>query len=140
MDSTDCLFCKIVRGEIPAERMYEDGETVAFLDIRPNNPGHTLVIPKEHAANIYEISEGSLCAVMRAAKRLAVAVKQGVSADGVNIAMNNDSAAGQVIFHAHVHVIPRFANDGYAHWPQRAYAEGEAAEVAAKIRAALSNA
>ena len=134
---TSCLFCKIASGEISSEKVYEDAHTFAFLDIRPNNPGHTLVIPKAHAPNLYEISEESLSATMAVVKKVAIAAKKAMGADGINIAMNNDPAAGQVIFHAHVHVIPRFADDGYRHWPQKSYKEGEAAEVASKIRAHL---
>lgn len=134
---TDCIFCKIIRGDIPAHKVYEDADTLAFLDIKPNNPGHTLVIPKVHSQNLYDMSDHSLAAVMRTAQKVAVAIKKAVGADGINLAMNNESAAGQVVLHPHVHVIPRFAEDGYRHWPQKQYKEGEAEVIAAKIKAAL---
>lgn len=134
----DCLFCKIVAGEIPSHTVYEDADTMAFLDIHPNNPGHSLVIPKRHSENLYDMDDHALAAVMRAVQKVARAIKAAVQADGVNIAMNNETAAGQVIFHPHMHVIPRFAEDGYKHWPQRTYKEGEAEEIAKKIRSALA--
>lgn len=134
----NCIFCKIVRGEISSHKVYEDEATFAFLDIRPNNPGHTLVIPKEHTPNIYEISEETFEAVTKTAKKVAIAVKRGVQADGINIGMNNDKAAGQIIFHAHIHVIPRFETDGFKHWTQKEYKQGEAEEVKAKILEALN--
>lgn len=134
----DCIFCKIARKEIPSETVYEDADTLAFLDIKPNNPGHTLVIPKKHSQNLYDMDDHSLAAVMRTAQKVAKAIKKAVAADGINLAMNNESAAGQVIFHPHIHVIPRFAEDGYRHWPQKSYKEGEAAAIAEKIRAAIS--
>lgn len=133
----DCLFCKIIAGEIPSERVYEDADTLAFLDIHPNNPGHSLVIPKRHSENLYDMDDHSLAAVMRTAQKVAKAIRAAVAAEGINLAMNNESAAGQVIFHPHIHVIPRFKEDGYRHWPKKQYAEGEAAEIAAKIRAQL---
>ncbi len=133
-----CVFCKIVAREIePPARLYEDTDTLAFLDIQPNNPGHTLVIPKKHLENLYEMDDHALAAVMRTAQKMARAIKAAVGADGINLAMNNESAAGQIVFHAHLHVIPRFREDGYRHWPQKSYKEGEAAEIASKIRTQL---
>jgi len=134
---SDCIFCKIASKEIPSEVLYEDANTLAFLDTKPNNPGHTLVVPKTHAANIYNINDVSLTAMMQTVQRMSIAVKKAMAADGINIIMNNDKAAGQIIFHAHVHVIPRFADDGYKPWPQKTYKDGEAATVAEKIRAVL---
>ncbi len=133
-----CLFCKLVEGEVPSMRVYEDEDTLAFLDIKPNNPGHTLVIPKKHSENLYDMDDHSLATVIRTVQKVAKAIKAAVGADGINLAMNNEPAAGQVIFHPHIHVIPRFKEDGYRHWPQRSYKEGEAAEIAEKIRACLS--
>lgn len=133
----DCIFCKIVAGKIPSDKVYEDVDTLAFLDIKPNNPGHTLVIPKKHSENIYNIDDRSLAATMRTVQRMAIALKKATAAEGINIAMNNEKVAGQIIFHPHFHVIPRFAEDGYRHWPKQDYKEGEAAEIAQKIRVAL---
>lgn len=134
----DCLFCKIAAGKVPADIVYEDGDTVAFLDIRPNNPGHALVIPRVHSPNIYDMSDESLETLMRTVKRVATAVKAGMQADGINISMNNDPAAGQMVFHTHVHIIPRFMDDGHTHWSHKKYEEGESKKVAEKIKRAFS--
>lgn len=138
MNMSDCLFCKIIRGEIPSFRVYEDDATLAFLDIRPVNPGHTLVIPKEHSKDVFDISKENWAAVTEAARTLAAALEKAVEADGVNIQMNNREHAGQVVEHAHVHLIPRKKGDGLKLWPQHPYLEGEAEAVAKKIRGALT--
>lgn len=134
----DCLFCKITRGEIPSAKVYEDGHSFAFLDINPVNPGHTLLVPKKHFANLYETPDETLKEISPTIKKLAVAVKKAVSADGINIGMNNDSAAGQLIFHAHFHIIPRHSEDGHKHWrSKRVYKDGEIGQTAEKIKANL---
>ncbi len=133
----DCLFCKIVRGEVPSQKIYEDEKTFAFLDIRPVNAGHTLVVPKNHATNIFDISPEDWAAVAETVRKLAIAIEKGVSADGVNIAMNNREHAGQVIHHPHVHIIPRFKGDGLKLMPQRSYETNEAESTAKKIRSTL---
>jgi histidine triad (HIT) family protein len=132
------IFEKIIAREIPAEILYEDEETLAFLDIAPNNPGHTLVVPKSHSRNLLDISEASWLAVMKTVRLLAPIIQKAVRADGINVAMNNEAAAGQVVFHTHVHIIPRHEGDGFTHFPAGAYEEGEAARVAESIRTALS--
>lgn len=137
MPETSCVFCKIIRGEISANKVYEDEDTLAFLDIKPNNPGHTLVIPKKHSENLYDMDDHHAAALMRTAQKIAVAVKKAMSADGINIAMNNEEAAGQIIFHPHMHVIPRFTEDGWSHSKRLQYKEGEAESVAQKIREAI---
>jgi histidine triad (HIT) family protein len=135
--ASDCIFCKIVAGEIPAEKVYEDADTLAFLDINPNNFGHTLVLPKEHFGNIFDLPENVFCAMQRTAQKIARALK-GTGAEGVNIISNNDSAAGQVVFHAHTHVIPRYADDGYRHWPQKKYeSDAHMKQTGEKIRTEL---
>ena len=135
----DCLFCKIASGTVPSARVYEDAHAVAFLDINPNNHGHTLLVPKDHARNILDIKEETLCAIMPALKKLSRAVKDAVDADGLNIAMNNEPAAGQIVLHAHIHIIPRFTTDGHRHFEKRPYKDaGEMNAVAEKIRTALA--
>ena len=134
---TDCIFCKIIRGEVPSPVIYEDDETFAFLSNGPDNPGHTLVIPKDHLENVYEMDEKHYGPMMQTVKKMAVAVKRGMNADGINVHMNNDGPAGQVVFHAHIHIIPRFIGDGLKHWPNGKYKEGEEEIVAKKIKAAL---
>jgi len=134
---SDCLFCKIIAGEIPSTKIYEDDNVFAFLDIAPVNPGHTLVIPKEHTPNIYEMSEKTLGYVMGVVKKLSSATKDALQADGINLEMNNDTVAGQVIFHAHLHVIPRFEGDGLKQWPGKSYEGSHQEEVAKKIKEKL---
>lgn len=103
-----CVFCKIARHEEPASRIYEDGEVLAFLDMRPVNEGHTLVIPRKHYENIYEIPDDEVACLFRIVKRLAGAVKESLKADGISVVQNNGRAARQVVFHFHVHIIPRY--------------------------------
>ncbi len=111
---------------------------LAFLDIHPVNIGHTLIVPKTHATNLYETPDETVAHMMRIVKKLSIAIKSAVLADGINIEMNNDSVAGQIIFHTHIHVVPRFLNDGFTHWNGvRGYRESEMAEVAKKISASL---
>ncbi len=112
----DCLFCKIARKEIPADIVYEDQDTMAFLDIRPINPGHTLLIPKKHSTNLYDTDDEVLRKLAPVLKKVAIAVKKAVNADGMNIGMNNEGAAGQIIMHPHFHIIPRSGTDGHRHW------------------------
>jgi histidine triad (HIT) family protein len=137
----DCLFCKIVAGEIPSSKVYEDEHTYAFLDINPTNIGHTLVIPKKHYENIYDLPQEDLHYVMSTVKKLALPIQTALKADGVNVIQNNGSAAGQIIFHSHTHIIPRFENDGFRHWPcERMYDDGEMDAVAEKIKNIYKNA
>ena len=133
----DNVFDKIIRREIPAEIVYEDEDTLAFFSINPNNPGHTLVIPKKSVRNIFDMDEATLMSVAKTVKKVAIAVKDATDAQGINIAMNNEPEAGQVVFHAHVHVIPRFENDGFKHFPQGEYDAEKSALIADKIRAQL---
>lgn len=132
------IFEKIIAKEIPANIIYEDTDTLAFLDIAPNNPGHTLVVPKTHSRNLLDISEDSWLAVMRTVYKIAPVIKAAVGADGINIAMNNEPAAGQVVFHTHVHLIPRHEGDGFKHFPQGEYQPGEAEMLREKIRDLLA--
>ena len=131
---SSCLFCRIIAGEIPAQKVYEDKHILAFLDIHPVNIGHTLVIPKTHHANIYETEDVTLAQMMAVVKKLSIAIKSALNADGINIEMNNDPVAGQIIFHSHIHIVPRFEGDGFRHWRgARDYHEGEMDEVAQVI-------
>lgn len=134
MTPEDCLFCKIAEGKIPSEKIYEDEHTFAFLDINPINPGHTLVIPKHHAENIMTIKKEDLAAVMETVRHLAPIIQRAVNADGINIGINNGSAAGQIIFHAHVHVMPRFEGDGHEHWQKKGLTKEAITEAGAAIR------
>ena len=107
----DCLFCKIVAGEIPATKVGEDERTVAFMDINPATRGHLLVVPREHSRDLLEIGDEDLAATTAAARRLAARVKERLGADGVNLMNSCGSAAWQTVFHFHMHVIPRYDDD-----------------------------
>jgi len=121
----DCLFCKIAKGDIPCSKIYEDDKMLAFLDIMPVNKGHALVIPKEHYEDIFQIPDYILAEMATMLKKVSTAVKHGVEADGINLLMNNHEAAGQVVPHAHFHVIPRHTGDGLQHWEQSEYETDE---------------
>ncbi len=122
----DCLFCKLVSGTVPiAAKLYENEDTLAFLDIHPINRGHTLVIPKAHHVNIYDTPGDVFQKVMETVHMLAPKIKQSVGAQGINIGINNDASAGQLVFHLHVHIIPRFDGDGHGSWHGNPYQEGE---------------
>jgi histidine triad (HIT) family protein len=134
----ECLFCKIIRGEVPSEKIYEDAQTYAFLDINPVNHGHTLVIPKTHAQDIRDISHDSFLSVMNTVWKLSSTIREALGADGINIAMNNGMHAGQLVDHVHLHIIPRFAGDGYTHWKGAPYNDGEVSQIAEKIKNLLN--
>jgi histidine triad (HIT) family protein len=107
--SGSCPFCNIVSGKAPASFVYEDATVLAFMDLNPASIGHTLVIPREHWENMYEIPEKALAEISPVIKRICVAVKKAVGADGISVLQLNGQAAGQVVMHFHVHVIPRFS-------------------------------
>jgi histidine triad (HIT) family protein len=107
----DCIFCKIVAGEVPAQIVAQDEQTLAFMDIAPATRGHALVIPKRHAQDLWEIEPSELVAVAAAAQRLALRVRDRLGADGVNLINSCRPEAWQTVFHFHIHVIPRYAGD-----------------------------
>lgn len=133
----DCLFCKIIRNEIGSVKIYEDDETLAFLDIHPNTRGHALVVPKDHVENIYGLPAETAARVMITVQKVAVALKNAIDADGINIVINNESAAGQVIWHSHTHIIPRFNEDKGYLGQKYTYISGEMEEIAEKVKAEL---
>jgi len=112
MSDRECIFCAIIEGKAPAEVVFEDEETLAFMDINPANPGHTLVIPRRHARNVYDLDEETAAAVMKATVRVARAIRSALQPDGLNLVQSNERAGGQDIFHFHVHIIPRWYGDG----------------------------
>ena len=132
----NCVFCKIARDEAQASRVYEDAEVMAFLDARPVNEGHTLVVSKKHYENIFEIPDEELGNLFKIVKKVASAVLQGESADGIRIVQNNGSAARQNIFHFHVHIIPEH-EDQESHWHRESPQQAELDKVAAKIRRSI---
>ncbi len=111
MTNPDCIFCQIIAGQIPSQKVYEDNEFVAILDIKPVSPGHTLLIPKTHCTDLFECPDELLATAGPVIKKLAAQLKAERRADGLNLAMNNGSAAGQIVPHAHIHLIPRFTGD-----------------------------
>jgi histidine triad (HIT) family protein len=132
------VFAKIVSREIPAAIVYEDAETLAFLDASPNTPGHTLVVPKKPVTNVFDADDETWTAVMRTVRTLAPVIRDAVGAQGVNINSNHEAAAGQEVFHLHIHIIPRFSDDGLKFdWPHRQFSAEETAAIADKIRDAL---
>lgn len=134
----DTVFMKIIRREIPAEIVYEDADTIAFLDVKPNVPGHTLVVPKKLAENIFDVDDETLVAVMRTIRKIVPAVCDAVGAHGVHINSNHGEAAGQIVPHIHFHIIPRHDRSEFSFWPQSEYPAGDATAIAEKIRAELS--
>lgn len=133
----DCIFCKIVRGEIPAHKVYEDDRFLAFLDIAPVNPGHTLIIPKEHFADLNSMPEDLVADSATLAQKLAPKIVAAVGAQSFNLTMNVGKLAGQAVTHAHWHIMPRFEGDGYELWHGKAYGEGEAQKIAEAIRSSI---
>ena len=131
------IFEKIARKEIPSEGVYEDEDVYAFLDIKPNNLGHTLVIPKKRYRNIFDAPKEVLQKMIVVAQKIALAQKKALGAEGVNIVMNNEPAAGQIVFHIHMHVIPRFKGDGFEHWQGISRTQKERDLAAEKIRACI---
>ncbi len=130
----DCVFCKIISGEIPCYKVYEDEDFLAFLDIYPVNMGHTLVIPKGHFENIFSLPDDVASKYFVVVKKIASVVKEVMNADGINIGMNNLSAAGQVVFHSHIHIIPRYKNDGLNHWGNKDVDKDEMNKILKKIK------
>ncbi|MCU9532991.1 HIT family protein [Streptococcus sp. CSL10205-OR2] len=104
----NCIFCKIVSGDIPSSKVYEDDDVLAFLDISQATNGHTLVIPKKHVRNVLEMDEATAETVFSRVPKLARAIKKATGAQGLNIINNNEEAAGQTVFHAHIHLLPRY--------------------------------
>jgi len=135
---SDCIFCKIIKGEIPSYAVFENDDVYAFLDIKPVHHGHTLVIPKAHSDNATEMNEGAFTKLSAHLPRIARAVQEATGADGINITFNCGSAAGQEIFHTHAHIIPCYKNDIDMHWPHTSYQSTEAQETADRIRGNLS--
>jgi histidine triad (HIT) family protein len=139
MDAADCIFCKIVKGQIPCAKLYEDAQVLAFLDIAPVTPGHALVIPKAHYPDLFALPDELGAALLAAKKRVGRALLRAMGATGLNVQQNNAPSAGQVVFHAHYHLIPRRAGDGLLLWPGTPYPDAAAlTAVAQAVTAALA--
>jgi histidine triad (HIT) family protein len=133
----DCIFCKIVAGSAPAQRVHEDELTVSFMDLFPASPGHLLVVPKRHFSDLLGADEASLARVMGNSRRLALALRRALSPDGIGVHQLNGAAAGQTIFHYHMHLIPRRTGDPITFHGRRMAEPAELAEVAARVASAL---
>jgi histidine triad (HIT) family protein len=135
MADPECLFCGIVAGTIPSETIDSDERTIAFMDINPATPGHALVIPREHSADLLEIGEADLTATILASQRLARRMKDVLGADGINLINSCGAAAWQTVFHFHIHVVPRYEDDPLElPWVPEPGDSGEIASVAQRLR------
>ena len=130
----DCIFCKIIDGELPSYKVYEDKRIVAFLDINPINKGHLLVIPKEHHLNIADTPPDLLKELIGKVQKLSKALTEAVGVQGFNIALNNGKVAGQVVNHVHFHIIPRLENDNLHPWPGKTLSDEEMKRTAESIK------
>ena len=132
---TDCIFCKIAKGEIPSSKVYEDENVLAFLDISPANKGHTLVIPKEHFETLTDIPAGILSKMMKTVRKVSKKVDKKLKAEGYTIMMSNREAGEQVVKHAHIHVMPRYKTDDFKFaWTHKKYEEGEMEKYREKLQ------
>lgn len=135
MSRDDCIFCKIIAGDIPCHNIYENADVLAFLDISPLSDGHTLVIPKLHFRTVAHCPADVLSTVAARLNEIAAAVVAATECDGYNILCNNGRAAGQIVDHVHFHVIPRKIADGiFSQWPSKVYTQGQAEALTEKIR------
>lgn len=134
----NCIFCKILRGAIGSIKIHEDQDVMAFMDVMPQSPGHCLVIPKRHAANIYEISADEAATLIRATQRLTHAVNKALKPDGVGLYQFNGGAAGQTVFHIHFHIIPRYAGVELVMHARETVDKSVLQPIAGKITAALN--
>jgi histidine triad (HIT) family protein len=135
---SECVFCKIVARQIPATVVHEDEHTLAFMDLGQVNPGHVLVAVKAHAENLYELNDAQAGAVLRAGARVARAIRDAFSPQGLSVYQANGKAAGQTVFHFHVHLVPRHEGDGMAFtWPAKNPPRERLEEYAARIKASL---
>jgi len=132
----ECIFCKIIDGEIPAVKVLDEERVVAFMDINPSGKGHMLVVPKKHAENIFEISESDLAATVKAVKRCAKAAKEALNAEGITILQLNGKASDQIVPHLHIHIIPRWKNDGLpiSTWEMKQGDMEEINDIARKVK------
>ncbi len=131
----DCIFCKIIQGKIPSAKVYEDDSTVSFLDIMPANKGHCLVVPKSHYESLLEMPEEGLKSLIITSQKIAKALSLSIGNGSYNLVMNNGKEAGQVVAHAHLHIIPRFKGDGLRiKWSHKKYEGDEMKETQEKLK------
>lgn len=134
MKQENCIFCKIIAGEIPSHTLYEDEQFKVILDVGPATKGHALILPKEHYANLYELPEDVAMNVMKLAKKMAQAMTDKLGCDGFNLVQNNGEVAGQTVFHFHMHLIPRYKDDGeILKYNVKSFSQEELAEIKKQI-------
>ena len=130
----DCIFCKIIEGELPCYKVYEDKRVIAFLDINPINKGHVLVVPKEHYNNLLDTPKDLLKDLVIVIQKLTPDILEAIGAKDFNVGLNNGRAAGQIVDHVHFHVIPRFVGDNLHHWPGKTLTDEEMKRIAHNIK------
>ena len=133
----DCIFCKIIEGELPSYKVYEDKRIIGILDINPINKGHVLVFPKEHKPNLTDLPKDLLKDMAVVMQNLAPSITEAVGATGYNIILNNGKVAGQLINHAHFHIIPRFEGDNLHHWPGKTFDDEEMKRISENIQKSI---
>src|SRR3989339_499913 len=134
----DCIFCKIIDGSIPSHKVYEDDQVMAFFDILPISPGHTIVAPKKHIADVESLSDEEFSALALAVKKIGKGALEGLDVKGYSVFLDNKSAANQHVPHAHFHLVPREEGDGLERWPQGGYGQNEAEFYLEKVRKSIS--
>ena len=134
MKKEDCIFCRIANGEIPSRTIYEDQKFRVILDLNPATKGHSLILPKDHASSLYDLPDGTAAAALVLAKKLASVLRDRLGCDGLNVVQNNGEAAGQTVPHFHLHLIPRYENDGkILEWTPGKATEEELDEIKEKL-------
>ena len=137
MRDENCIFCKIIAGEIPSNTIYEDEEFKVVLDVSPASKGHALILPKNHYANLYEIDENVAADAMKLAKKLATHMTEVLKCDGFNLVQNNNEVAGQTVFHFHMHLIPRYLNakdNDILTWSHETFSQDEMKEICESLK------
>lgn len=130
----DCIFCKIINNDIPSHKVFENDQVLAFLDILPISPGHIIVVPKKHVADVEGLTDDEFAAMACAVKKIGRAVMDGLGVKGYSVFLDNKSAANQHVSHIHFHLVPRAEGDGLERWPQSGYGDGEAEYFLQKIQ------
>lgn len=140
MKKDDCIFCKIANGEIPANALYEDDLVKVIFDLSPASEGHVLILPKSHYDDVYSLDDDTAAHIFKVAVKIANAMKKSLNIDGLNIVQNNGEAAGQTVFHFHMHIIPRYTDDTVnIKWVPRKISEDEIEKLKNKIGAAIAS-
>lgn len=134
MIKDDCIFCKLANGVFPTNKIYEDDDFTVILDASPANRGHSLILPKQHADNLFELEDAVAAKVMPLAKKIAKALTEELNCDGINVVQNNGPCAGQTVFHFHTHIIPRFNDDGIGlNWSHKEVNDDDQAKLASAL-------